>query len=140
MSTSVTKKRFSRLGKTATVYLILSIFLFIFSQVYVSLSYGEVSIFMNTLSLVPLIGGGLLVGLLYLQPTLSRLSFNLWNSGVAVLTTGFLLRGIINLSGRSTTLDWPYWVIGAGFLGLALVSIGLSLFRSKKPTDKMVRV
>ena len=122
------------------VYLILSIFLFIFSRVYVSLSYGEVSIFMNTLSLVPLIGGGLLVGLLYLQPTLSRLSFNLWNSGVAVLTAGFLLRGIINLSGRSTTLDWPYWVIGAGFLGLALVSIGLSLFRSKKPTDKMVRV
>ena len=122
------------------VYLILSIFLFIFSRVYVSLSYGEVSIFMNTLSLVPLIGGGLLVGLLYLQPTLSRISFNLWNSGVAVLTAGFLLRGIINLSGRSTTLDWPYWVIGAGFLGLALVSIGLSLFRSKKPTDKMVRV
>ena len=140
MSTSVTKKRFSRLGKTATVYLILSIFLFIFSRVYVSLSYGEVSIFMNTLSLVPFIGGGLLVGLLYLQPTLSRLSFNLWNSGVAVLTAGFLLRGIINLSGRSTTLDWPYWLIGAGFLGLALVSIGLSLFRSKKPTDKMVRV
>ena len=140
MSTSVTKKRFSRLGKTATVYLILSIFLFIFSRVYVSLSYGEVSIFMNTLSLVPLIGGGLLVGLLYLQPTLSRISFNLWNSGVAVLTAGFLLRGIINLSGRSTTLDWPYWLIGAGFLGLALVSFGLSLFQSKKLTDEMVRV
>ena len=122
------------------VYLILSIFLFIFSRVYVSLSYGEVSIFMNTLSLVPLIGGGLLVGLLYLQPTLSRISFNLWNSGVAVLTAGFLLRGIINLSGRSTTLDWPYWLIGAGFLGLALVSFGLSLFRSKKLTDEMVRV
>ena len=122
------------------VYLILSIFLFIFSRVYVSLSYGEVSIFMNTLSLVPLIGGGLLVGLLYLQPTLSRISFNLWNSGVAVLTAGFLLRGIINLSGRSTTLDWPYWLIGAGFLGLALVSISLSLFRSKKLTDEMVRV
>ena len=122
------------------VYLILSIFLFIFSRVYVSLSYGEVSIFMNTLSLVPLIGGGLLVGLLYLQPTLSRLSFNLWNSGVAVLTAGFLLRGIINLSGRSTTLDWPYWLIGAGFLGLALVSFGLSLFQSKKLTDEMVRV
>ena len=110
------------------VYLILSIFLFIFSRVYVSLSYGEVSIFMNTLSLVPLIGGGILVGLLYLHPTLSRISFNLWNSGVAVFTAGFLLRGIINLSGRSTTLDWPYWLMGAGFLGLALVSIGLSLF------------
>ena len=122
------------------VYLILSIFLFIFSRVYVSLSYGEYSFFMNTLSLVPLIGGGLLVGLLLVQPNLSRVSFNLWNSGVAVLTAGFLLRGIINLSGRSTTLDWPYWLSGAGFLGLALVSFGLSLFQSKKLTDEMVRV
>lgn len=122
------------------VYLILSIFLFIFSRVYVSLSYGEYSFFMNTLSLVPLIGGGLLVGLLLVQPNLSRVSFNLWNSGVAVLTAGFLLRGIINLSGRSTTLDWPYWLIGASFLGLALVSFGLSLFRSKKLTDEMVRI
>lgn len=140
MSTSVTKKRFSRLGKTAMVYLIISIFFFLFSRIYVSLSYGEYSFFMNTLSLVPLIGGGLLVGLLLVQPNLSRVSFNLWNSGVAVLTAGFLLRGIINLSGRSTTLDWPYWLIGAGFLGLALVSISLSLFRSKKLTDEMVRV
>ena len=140
MSTSVTKKRFSRLGKTAMVYLIISIFFFLFSRIYVSLSYGEYSFFMNTLSLVPLIGGGLLVGLLLVQPNLSRVSFNLWNSGVAVLTVGFLLRGIINLSGRSTTLDWPYWLIGAGFLGLALVSISLSLFRSKKLTDEMVRV
>ena len=140
MSTSVTKKRFSRLGKTAMVYLIISIFFFLFSRIYVSLSYGEYSFFMNTLSLVPLIGGGLLVGLLLVQPNLSRVSFNLWNSGVAVLTAGFLLRGIINLSGRSTTLDWPYWLIGAGFLGFALVSFGLSLFRSKKLTDEMVRV
>ena len=122
------------------VYLIISIFFFLFSRIYVSLSYGEYSFFMNTLSLVPLIGGGLLVGLLLVQPNLSRVSFNLWNSGVAVLTAGFLLRGIINLSGRSTTLDWPYWLIGAGFLGLALVSISLSLFRSKKLTDEMVRI
>lgn len=122
------------------VYLIISIFFFLFSRIYVSLSYGEYSFFMNTLSLVPLIGGGLLVGLLLVQPNLSRVSFNLWNSGVAVLTAGFLLRGIINLSGCSTTLDGPYWLIGAGFLGLALVSFGLSLFRSKKLTDEMVRV
>ena len=122
------------------VYLIISIFFFLFSRIYVSLSYGEYSFFMNTLSLVPLIGGGLLVGLLLVQPNLSRVSFNLWNSGVAVLTAGFLLRGIINLSGRSTTLDWPYWLIGAGFLGLALFSFGLSLFQSKKLTDEMVRI
>ena len=140
MSTSVTKKRFSRLSKTTIVYLLLSIFLFIFSRIYVSLSYGEVSFFMNTLPLVPLIGGGLLISLISLLPNFSRISYNLWNSGVAVLTAGFLLRGIVNLSGRSTTLDLPYWLIGAGFLGLTLASISLSSLQLKKREGKMVRI
>ena len=140
MSTSVTKKRFSRLSKTTIVYLLLSIFLFIFSRIYVSLSYGEVSFFMNTLPLVPLIGGGLLISLISLLPNLSRISYNLWNSGVTVLTAGFLLRGIVNLSGRSTTLDLPYWLIGAGFLGLALASISLSSLQLKKREGKMARI
>lgn len=72
---------------------------------------------------VTLIGGGLLLDLMTIHRTLSRLTYNLWNSGVAVITAGFLLRGIINLSGRSTTLDQPYWFIGAGFLVLALISL-----------------
>lgn len=85
---------------------------------------------MHYLFLVPLIGGALLTLFLVLTPNLSRISFNLWNSGVAVISAGFLLRGIINLSGRSTTLDQPYWYVGAGFLILSLVSL---LFFQKKP-------
>ena len=34
-----------------------------------------------------------------------------------------LFRGIVNLSGRSTTLDMPYWYVGAAFTILALLSI-----------------
>lgn len=78
---------------------------------------------MHYMFCVPLIGGAVLLGLLQLMPTLSRLSYNLWNSGVATITAGCLLRGIINLSGRSTTLDQPYWYIGAGFLVLSLISL-----------------
>ncbi len=77
---------------------------------------------MHYMFCVPLIGGAMLLGLLQLIPTL-RLSYNLWNSGVATITAGCLLRGIINLSGRSTTLDQPYWYIGAAFLVLSLVSL-----------------
>lgn len=76
---------------------------------------------MHYMFCVPLIGGAVLLGLLQLIPTLSRLAYNLWNSGVATITAGCLLRGIINLSGRSTTLDQPYWYIGAAFLVLSLV-------------------
>lgn len=78
---------------------------------------------MHYMFCVTLIGGALLLGMLTLKPNLSRMTFNLWNSGVATITAGFLLRGIINLSGRSTTLDQPYWFIGVGFLVLALISL-----------------
>ncbi|WP_099832729.1 hypothetical protein [Streptococcus suis] len=123
LSTSVTNQTSTRTARTFITYLATTAFLFIFSRIYESLSYGEVSIFMHYMFCVTLIGGAVLLGLLQLMPTLSRLSYNLWNSGVATITAGCLLRGIINLSGRSTTLDQPYWYIGAGFLVLSLVGL-----------------
>ena len=45
------------------------------------------------------------------------------NSGVATLTAGALYRGIVNLSGRSTTMDQPYYYLGVAFLALALISL-----------------
>ncbi len=122
MSTSVTNSSNKRLGRTFITYFGLSAFLFIFGRVYESFSYGEISFFMRYLFAVTLIGGAILVGMLMAKNNLSRLTYNLWNSGVATITTGFLLRGIINLSGRSTTLDQPYWYIGASLLALALLS------------------
>ncbi|HFU4466427.1 TPA: hypothetical protein ACGO92_000512 [Streptococcus suis] len=125
LSTSVTNQTSGRTARTFITYLATTGFLFIFSRIYESLSYGEVSIFMHYMFCVTLIGGGLLLGLLTIKPNLSRLTFNLWNSGVATITASFLLRGIINLSGRSTTLDQPYWFVGAGFLILALITLFL---------------
>ncbi|HFI0134483.1 TPA: hypothetical protein ACGOZZ_000078 [Streptococcus suis] len=125
LSTSVTNQTSGRTARTFITYLATAAFLFIFSRIYESLSYGEVSVFMHYMFCVTLIGGGLLLGLLTFKPNLSRLTFNLWNSGVATITAGSLLRGIINLSGRSTTLDQPYWFVGAGFLILALISLFL---------------
>lgn len=89
---------------------------------------------MHYMFCVPLVGGALLIGLLQVNPALSRLSYNLWNSGLATITAGFLLRGIINLSGRSTTLDQPYWLIGGGFLILALLAFFLSRPRKSPAT------
>ncbi|HEM6088439.1 TPA: hypothetical protein U2B88_000442 [Streptococcus suis] len=125
LSTSVTNQTSGRTARTFITYLATTTFLFIFSRIYESLSYGEVSVFMHYMFCVTLVGGGLLLGLLTIKPNLSRLAFNLWNSGVATITAGSLLRGIINLSGRSTTLDQPYWFVGASFLILALISLFL---------------
>ena len=78
---------------------------------------------MHYLYAVPLIGGILLLILLKIIPNLSRLSLNLWNSAIATLMAGVLFRGIVNLSGRSTTLDQPYIYTSIAFLVLAALSI-----------------
>ena len=78
---------------------------------------------MHYLFALPLVGGILLLLFMTMIPNLSRLSLNLWNSAVAIMTAGMLLRGIVNLSGRSTTLDMPYWYVGAAFAALALLSM-----------------
>ena len=108
LSISVTNPIKQRLKKTILWYILISAFFFVGSRIYEHFSFGETSAFMHYLFLIPLIGGALLVLLQLMVKGFSRLSLNLWNSGVATLTTGALYRGIVNLSGRSTTMDQPY--------------------------------
>ena len=89
---------------------------------------------MHYLFAVPLVGGIILAILLKVLPYLSRISLNLWNSAIAIITTGTLFRGIVNLSGRSTTLDAPYWYVGIGFVVLAILSIIIKPFLTNKRT------
>ena len=123
MSTSVTNPSKKRFKKTAVSYILLTIFFFAFSRIYESFSFGETSSHMHYLFTIPLVGGILLLLFMKGIPNLSRLSLNLWNSAVAIMTAGMLFRGIVNLSGRSTTLDMPYWYVGAAFAALALLSM-----------------
>ena len=123
MSTSVTNLGKKRFKKTVISYTLITIFFFAFSRIYEAFSFGEISVHMHYLFAVPLIGGILLAILLKAPPQFSRISFNLWNSAIAIITTGTLFRGIVNLSGRSTTLDAPYWYVGISFAILAILSI-----------------
>ena len=126
MSTSVTKASKKRFKKTAIVYALITIFFFIFSRIYEHFSFGETSVYMHYLFGVPLIGGVVLLIFQKMIPNLSRLSLNLWNSAVATIATGVLFRGIVNLSGRSTTMDLPFWYVGIGLAGLALLSMSFT--------------
>lgn len=123
LSTLVTKTNNKRFKKTAVVYTLITVFFFIFSRIYEHFSFGETSVYMHWLFGVPLIGGVVLLIFQKIIPNLSRLSLNLWNSAVATIATGVLFRGIVNLSGRSTTMDLPYWYVEIGLAGLALLSM-----------------
>ena len=132
MSTSVINPSKKRFKKTVISYTQITIFFFIFSRIYEAFSFGESSVHMHYLFAVPLVGGILLTMFLKVLPQFSRMSLNLWNSAVAILTTGTLFRGIVNLSGRSTTLDALYWYVGIGFVILTLLSIVINPIRIKK--------
>ena len=134
MSTSVINPNKKRFKKTAISYTLITIFFFAFSRIYESFSYGETSVHMHYLFAVPLVGGITLVILLKALPQFSRISFNLWNSAVAIITAGTLFRGIVNLSGRSTALDAPYWYVGIGFSVLAILSIFIKPFLTNQRT------
>ena len=123
MSTSVTNLGKKRFKKTVISYTLITIFFFAFSRIYEAFSFGEASVHMHYLFAVPLVGGIILAILLKVLPYFSRISLNLWNSAIAIITTGTLFRGIVNLSGRSTTLDVPYWYVGISFAILAILSI-----------------
>ena len=123
MSTSVTNLGKKRFKKTVISYTLITIFFFAFSRIYEAFSFGETSVHMHYLFAAPLVGGILLAIFLKFLPHFSRISLNLWNSAVAIITAGTLFRGIVNLSGRSTTLDTPYWYVGIGLAILATVTI-----------------
>ncbi|MDU7073870.1 MAG: hypothetical protein E6334_01140 [Streptococcus peroris] len=125
LSTSVINPNKKRFKKTTISYTLITIFFFAFSRIFEAFSFGETSVHMHYLFAVPLVGGIILAILLKALAYFSRLSLNLWNSAVAIITTGTLFRGIVNLSGRSTTLDQPYWYVGIGFMILAILSIFL---------------
>ena len=141
MSTLVTNFRKKRFKKTVISYTLITIFFFAFSRIYEAFSFGETSVHMHYLFAVPLIGGILLAIFLKVLPHFSRISLNLWNSAVAIITAGTLFRGIVNLSGRSTTLDTPYWYVGIGFAILAIITIFINpnLWKSTSKVTKTKR-
>ena len=139
MSTSVTNFGKKRLKKTIISYTIITIFFFAFSRIYEAFSFGETSVHMHYLFAVPLIGGILLAIFLKVLPHFSRISLNLWNSAVAIITAGTLFRGIVNLSGRSTTLDAPYWYVGISFAILAIITIFINPNLWKNNASKVTK-
>ncbi len=114
-----------RAKRSAIVGLSLTLFCVIFTVIYEHFSHNAASSYMRCMFLMPLVGVALPALIGYLTPLhryLGRAAFNLWNSGMAVWTVGCLFRGIVNISGRHTTLDQPYWIAGWVFLTLALMA------------------
>ena len=120
MFTSVTKKSAS---KHFFTYIGLTIFSLVFTFVYERFSYGESSMFMRMMFFAPLVGA-----LIYLLTGMgmswvrNRVSKFLLNSAIAVVSSACLVKGIVEVSGRTTSVDMPYWYVAAVLLCLSIMT------------------
>lgn len=128
MSTSATGKRHGVLLKSAVTYLSVSVFCVIFTLVYGLFGHGVRSFSMDAMFLYPLSGALLFFALGLACPRVSARPFfragrNLFNSGIAALTTGAALQGIVEIAGTGSRWIRLFGLAGAG---LALAGIGIT--------------
>ncbi len=125
------KKQNSRLRKTILVYLTISFFAAGVDKLYSVFAHGVDSAAMTWMFLYPLIAGALVFFFLKrLTPEISdwkgyRLFFNVYNSGIAMLTTAGLLKGILDIAGTGSAYVVIFNIGGWLFLAAGLVLLGL---------------
>lgn len=101
--------------KTAYVYLLISLFCVLFGAVYELFSHEVYSFYMIYAFVFPLVGVVLpfllmAMGKLFINS--SAVSCNLYHAGIATLTIGSILTGIVEIYGTTNTLIRIYWMAG----------------------------
>ena len=115
--------------KQGITYIVFSILTMIFGIVYECFSHNVFSYFMMYAFLIPLICGGVLSFIIYtgILKCGIRISNNLYNAGIATLTIGSIIKGVLEIYGTTNVKVYLYVIVG---FGLLLLSGGLYI--SKK--------
>lgn len=140
MYTSDTDKDF--FAKTARIYSAVSVFCAVFGAVYELFSHNVYSYYMIFAFVFPLLGGAIpfwILGILRVKKLSVGLPRKLYHSGIAALTVGSTVNGILEIYGTTNALSKIYWYAGAAFLIIAIIlffSIKLQSFRYKINSTK----
>lgn len=118
------------------VYTAVTAFCILFNYVYSLYAHGVSSYSMTYMFLFPLLGGTFVFGGCYLLKNrvkgLSRLSFNLYNSGIAWLTVGSCVKGVVEIAGYGSDYIKVFFVIGLFFVFLGLSAYTMQYFGKRK--------
>ncbi len=105
-------------------YLFLSVFVFVFAQIYEYFSHGVYSNYMLYAFLIPFLGLALPRFLLHsLKKALPTNSRFLWKCGIATLTLGSIYKGILEIYGTNGYFEFPYLLLGGILCILGLLSL-----------------
>ena len=128
MCTSVTEKNKRNALKISAVFLGVSILTGLFGAIYELFSHEVYSYFMIYAFAFPLLLGTLP----YLMLSLSggtrypnALYRNLYHAGIATLTTGSIMRGVLDIYGTTNSLGNIYWFVGVPLLVVAGVDFAV---------------
>lgn len=103
-------------AKTAFVYLLISLFCSLFGAVYEIFSHGVYSFYMIYAFQFPLAGGVLpwfCISLWGGEKYPAVAARYLYHAGIATLTTGSILCGILEIYGTTNMLTGYYWTFGS---------------------------
>ena len=107
----------------------LSVFIFVFAQIYEYFSHGVYSNYMLYAFLIPFLGLAVPSFLLHsLKRALPENSCFLWKCGIATLTVGSIYKGVLEIYGTNGYFEFPYLFIG---VALCIVA-GITVFSGKR--------
>ena len=141
--TSVIEVNSKKASKTAFVYLLISLFCVLFGAVYEIYSYEVYSYFMLYAFVFPLTGGTLpfsIFSMMKVKCYPNALSRNLYHSGIATLTVGSIIRGVLDIYGTTNVLSEWYWKVGATFVIAGVLGYLFMLVWNRTPFERWHRL
>lgn len=114
------------------IYIIATVLCILFSIIYESFSHGVISNFMIFSFLIPLLLGVVSTYLIYFfkkEKLPTALENNFYNAGVATLTFGSIIEGVLEIYGTTNIKVYAYLVIG---VSLIIISNLLYIVSNKK--------
>lgn len=110
--------------KTAFVYLLISLFCALFGAVYEVFSHEVYSFYMLYAFIFPLAGGTLpfLAISLFRKRYPETVARNIYHSGIATLTVGSIIQGVLEIYGTTNRLTGLYWIVGVILLFAGIIS------------------
>lgn len=124
-----------RASKTAFVYLLISLFCVLFGAVYERFSHEVYSYYMLYAFAFPLVGGTLvfmILSFLKLERYPNAVSRNLYHSGIAAMTAGSIVRGVLEIYGTTNVLEGYYWLVGFLFAASGVIAGAVGLVIQRK--------
>jgi len=127
-----------QIRKTIWVYFILTITAIVVDKVYGIFGHGVESTSMTWMFLYPLLGGVLFFFIIErFSPHIINFSgyrafCNTYNSGVATLTFGSLLKGILEIAGTNSSYLVFFYVVGGGFIVVGLIIMFIKVINQKR--------